>query len=130
MRVMPEDRTRYGFPLAEWHAAVTQARVALSEAAHDRRTVTYGELCAAVDVAVFPRSWAVLALIDEACSDEDFSRGTHPASLVVRASDGMPGDGYFAWAERAGLDVRDRRAFWESEVERVFTAFADERETA
>ena len=131
MRLMPEDRTRYGFPLAEWRAAVRQTRNALAEAAASRRTITYGELCRAVDIDVFPRSWALLALIDEACGgDEGFARGTHPASLVVRASDGMPGEGYFAWAERAGFDVGDRRAFWESEVKRVFEAFCDERESA
>ena len=111
--------------MPEWDAARAQARAELVARARARSTVTYLGLCVAIAIARFRAySWSFMALLDEACREEDAATGTILASLVVRRDTGMPGEGYFAWAGRAGYDVTDREAFWRREVSRVWDAHA------
>jgi hypothetical protein len=64
-------------------------------------------------------------LLGEVDAEADARLGCMTASLVVRADTGMPGDGYFAFAERElGRPVGDREAFWRAEVERVWDAYS------
>jgi hypothetical protein len=103
-----------------------ELRTMLVDAAVRRGTVTYGEISRRVfGGRVLPRSSAVMALVDDACDELDAGRDTVMASLVVRADTGMPGEGYFSWAERKGHDVADRRAFWRAQVERVWDSWAE-----
>lgn len=116
--------TRWGLPLATWAQARDQARAALVRCARERSCVTYSGLCDEITAARFrPYSWGLVALLDEACQEEDAVFGVFTASLVVRRDSGRPGEGYFAWAERAGLDITDREAFWQTEAERVWNAY-------
>jgi hypothetical protein len=120
-----ERGTRWGVPLAVWADARSQARAALLERARAGATLTYAELARAVPITGFqPRSWALMALLDEVCREEDPVHGVWIASLVVRRDTGIPGDGYFAYAEREGFDTSDRPAFWRERVQRVWNAYA------
>ncbi len=124
---MPED-TRYGFPAPAWEAAKEQANAFIQQRARNRRTLTYAELCREVTaITLKPRSWAIMGFLNEICTEADAKYGIMLATLVVRADSGLPGDGYFRHAERLGRDVSDPAAYWQSEAERVWAVFANER---
>jgi hypothetical protein len=121
-----ERETRWGIPLDQWAEARAHARAAMLERARVRATITYAELANAVAETGFrPRSWALMALLGEVCRDEDPVHDVWIASLVVRKDTGMPGDGYFAYAERDGFDVSDKPSLWREQVQRVWNAYAD-----
>jgi hypothetical protein len=125
-RVVGEKGTRWGIPLSQWADARELARAAMLARARARETITYAELAQAVsDTGFKPRSWALMALLGEVCRDEDPVHDVWTASLVVRKDTGMPGDGYFGYAEREGFDVSDRSAFWREHVQRVWNAYSD-----
>lgn len=118
--------TRYGFPPDAWERALEQAREHLIGVARRRATTTYSGLCSAVTaIDLKPYSFAMVAFLNEVCSRADAERGVMLASLVTRKDTGLPGDGYFDFAETLGRDTADRRAFWESEVGRVYAAYAE-----
>ena len=48
-------------------------------------------------------------------------------ACVCRKDTGLPGDGYFRHAAKLGRDVSDPEAYWQSEAERVWAVFANER---
>lgn len=123
---MPED-TRYGFPRADWERAKSEAKDFLVSCARRRETTTYSELCETVSaVHLRPYSFAMMAFLNEVCTEEDAAHGVMLASLVCRKDSGLPGDGYFRHAARLGRDVRDREAYWRSEVSRIHDAFPSE----
>lgn len=122
---MTASKTRWGLSPEDWDASKAQAKELLMCRAREGGTVTYGGLCETISAARFKAySWRLMALLEEICSEEDAERGIMLASLVVRADEGIPGRGYFAHAARLGRDVSDPRAFWESEVAKIYSAFA------
>jgi len=124
-RATREKDTRWGIPLAQWADARAGAREAMLAAARASQTITYSQLAQAVsDTGFRPRSWALMALLGEVCAEEDPVHDVWIASLVVRKDSGMPGDGYFGYAEREGFDVEDRAAFWREHVQRVWNAYS------
>lgn len=119
-------RTRYGMTPDAWDAARERVRGLLVRCARERMTTTYSAVSeAAAPAWLPPYSYGMVAMLDEVCSAEDVARGIVLASLVCTKATGMPGEGYFRHAERLRSDAVDRRAFWASEVERVFQAFAE-----
>jgi hypothetical protein len=125
VRGVNEAGTRWGVPLATWEGAREHARAAILARARAHGTITYAELAQEVSETGFrPRSWALMALLGEVCRDEDPVHDVWIASLVVRKDTGMPGDGYFAYADREGLDTSDRSAFWRERVQQVWNAYA------
>jgi len=122
-----QHETRYGFPKGQWERAKAEADAVLRECARKHRTTTYGELCRSITaIALKPRSWAMMAFLDEVCAEADAAHSIVLATLVVRADTGRPGEGYFRHAARCGHDVSDPDAFWRSEAERVFAALGGE----
>lgn len=118
---------RWGYTEAEWADLASELQRLLVEVASTRGTVTYGEIARRVfGGRVLARSSAVMALVDDASDALDEGRGTVMASLVVRADSGMPGEGYFEWAESAGYDVNDREAFWRQQAERVWESWGEQ----
>jgi len=118
----------WGFSPDEWAVARTRLTRLLSEVAASRSTITYGEVAKrALDGRVSARSGALMDLLGEVDAQTERARGVMIASLVVRADSGMPGDGYFLFAEdELGRTITDRGAFWQAEVERVWDAFASQ----
>ncbi|NTU70596.1 MAG: hypothetical protein HGB10_02045 [Coriobacteriia bacterium] len=119
-------RRTWGYSPGEWAALAVDLEALLAEAAAARSTVTYGEVARRVFRGrMSARSGALMDLLGEVDTAADARLGVMTASLVVRADTGMPGDGYFAFAERdLGRTIGDRRAFWEAEVARVWDAYA------
>lgn len=122
----------WGFSFDEWAAARSRLDSLLAEVATARSTVTYGEVAQRVfDGRVSARSGALMDLLGEVDRETQRVRDVMVASLVVRADSGMPGEGYFVFAqEELGRAITDRTAFWKAEVERVWDAFAAERSRA
>ena len=121
---MTETALRYGSPVADWERAKLQAKDFLTSCARRRATTTYSELCSMVDaIHLRPYSFAIVAFLNEICTEEDAVHGVMMASLVVRKDSGMPGDGYFRHAERLSRDITDRERFWRSEVEKVYAVW-------
>ena len=121
-----EQDTRWGVTLRVWADARESARTAILARARTGETITYAELAQAVSATGFrPRSWALMALLGEVCRDEDPVHDVWIASLVVLKDSRMPGDGYFAYAERDGFDTSDREGFWLAQAQRVWNAYAD-----
>lgn len=119
---------RHGHAVERWIEARDEARSTLVACARHRETIPYSELAASIQAIRFsPRSRAFHLLLEEICSLEDAARGVMLASLVVhKGGDRMPGMGYFSHARHLGRDTDALRAMWESEVERVFAAFAED----
>ena len=120
------QRSTWGFSEQEWADARDSLSLLLADAAAQRSTVTYGEVAkSALGGRVSARSSALMDLLGEVDSREDAERGIMIASLVVRADTGMPGEGYFHFAaEELGRPISDPRAFWLTEVERVWEAYS------
>lgn len=122
-----KQETRYGFPKEQWERAKAEADAVLRIHARQRRTITYGELCRSITtIALKPRSWAMMAFLNEVCAEADKAHDIVLATLVVRADTGRPGEGYFRHAARCGHNVSDPDAFWRAEAERVFAALGEE----
>jgi hypothetical protein len=69
----------------------------LIEAARERRPVTYGQLLAFFGRRVTPITVSALCRdLGRVCERIEARGGPDVACLVVRKSDGLPGEGYFA----------------------------------
>ena len=125
-------RRTWGFEPEEWERARATLTALLAEVAARRCTVTYGEVARRVfDGRVSARSSALMDLLGEVDAAIEAESGIIIASLVVRADTGMPGEGYFHFAEAdLGRKIDDPRAFWLAEAERVWTAYAGRAEEA
>ena len=117
----------YGLTADQWERAREELRAELVSTAAARTTVTYGELARRIQAADrHARSRALDALLQEACAAEDAAGRPTIGSVVVTRATGIPGDGYFCFADdRLGRDVSDRRAYWNAEITRVWDAWSD-----
>ena len=110
----------YGHTLEEWEQTREEIRQVLIQCARDERTITYSELVGMIRTIRFilPSSklWEILNQI--ASSEHPAGRGILTAVLVSKAS-GMPGKGFFDFAEKVGLRFTERRDFWTQERNRV-----------
>jgi hypothetical protein len=123
---MADEGTLYGFPVGDWERAKLQAKDLLAACARRRETITYSGLCEGVTaVHLRPYSFAIVAFLNEICTEEDEAHGVMMASLVVRKDTGLPGDGYFRHAGRLGRDISDRESFWRSEAQHVWAAYGE-----
>jgi hypothetical protein len=111
----------FGPPDAQWETAAGEMREILTECARRRCTITYGDLARSIGAArLEPRSQRFAALLGAACTFEDSEGRPMIGSLVVRKDTGISGAGYFRVARDLKHDVDDERAFWQTEVEKVY----------
>lgn len=121
------SRTIFGLSSQAWAQARSELSALLAEVAQKRGTITYGEAARRAFGGRFSaRSRALMTLLDEVDSAMFDERGIMIATLVVRADTGRPGEGYFAFAQRAGERFEDRDAYWTEQAERVWEAFEEE----
>ena len=102
----------------------------LLRAAREGRTLTYAEVLAHFEIRIAPRrAYALSRDLGEVCARNRARGEPELAVLVVRKSDGLPGEGFFksAWADgsydgpASGFPAR---AFIREQQDRVFTFFA------
>jgi hypothetical protein len=105
----------------EWTEAVAAARAVVIEAAHRRRTVTYGELRLAAfettGMKVGHNQYAELAMSINQRSDQCLL-----SAIIVQAASGEPGAGFLPYARSQGFD-----ASLSTLQRQVFDCFAHER---
>ncbi len=127
-KVKKPFRSTWGLTQEEWDSARARMQELLGEVARNRATITYGECVREIFGGRFsPRSTALAQMLEEVCTIEDARRGIMLGSVVVRKDSGIPGDGYFSFAEEdlgRPMDNVTKREFWEGEVERVWDSFA------
>ncbi len=84
----------------------------LQDAAREQRTLSYRALLAMGGRRVGPNNVrALMRVLTEVCRRSEARGEPDLACLVVRESDGLPGEGYFAAeAERGGPVLASRRA--------------------
>jgi hypothetical protein len=91
---------------------------------HAPEKITYQELARSMDPDVNPRDRRFKRLTNalyEVNKHEHDNDRPMIGALVVRASDGLPGEGFYWCAYKLGLKPDDSQeiAFWEAELERV-----------
>ena len=104
---------------AHWQQVRGDVRALLWRVAGSNGTRTYTEL--AEELGEFgPRSPRLHRLLDEICEETNLAYGLLLTAVVVKAGRySIPGNGFFATAERLGRHVGNRRAFWTCELQRV-----------
>ncbi|MCL1891499.1 MAG: hypothetical protein FWG00_05780 [Coriobacteriia bacterium] len=122
----------WGMSKDEWERQRERMRELLVGVAASRATITYGEISEIIFARRFSaRSSALAQMLEEVCTLEDADRGISLGAVVVRADSGIPGDGYFVFAQEClnrQLDPSNRascRQFWEEEVARVWALYAE-----
>lgn len=112
-------QTHYGHLVENWKVAKEEMRDILIGCARERRTITYGELSAAIQtIQIPPNSYGMSGMLTE-ISKEDVVAGRKGvlATLVVRKSDGRPGPGYFKSAVERGMNDEMLEAYWQEQFE-------------
>jgi len=133
-RARPAGDGRGGRELRDPHQGLLDADAlerALIQAAREGRTVSYRQLLAMGGRRVGPNNVrALMRVLAEVCRRVEARGEPDLACLVVRESDGLPGEGYFsAEAERGFVQRGGRRervraaqaaafAFWQEEFDR------------
>lgn len=114
--------TKYGFPATVWSSAKSEIMAILIEVARQRHTITYGDLALQLTtVSVHPYAYAFGALLREVCHDEEKAGRGLICALVVQKSSGLPGNGFFRYAERCGRNISDIKACWHTEVGSLYS---------
>jgi hypothetical protein len=100
---------------------------------HPQETITYQALARAMDPDVNPRDRRfkrlTTALLHVNTYEDEHQRPMLGA-LVVRASDGLPGDGFYWCAKKLKHEFEDDEAFafWQKELARVVEYWGDQPE--
>lgn len=102
----------------------------LIEIAKSRTTITYSE---AAESIAGVRANSIWPLLDDLNRYEAKQGRPMISAVVVNGSSGIPGDGFFTIARLLGRNAPDpksskqaRRAFWESELERLRRFWEDQ----
>jgi hypothetical protein len=106
----------YGHLLENWAAARAQMRAILVACARSGQMITYSDLSRSITaVHLPPYSYALSGMLAEICREEEAAGRPELAVLVVRKSDGRPGNGYFRAALARGLQEGDMEAYWQEQ---------------
>ena len=104
-----------------------QIRAVLRDCAHEKKTITYADLCDRVPDAPSHRSKRLYQLLGS-ISEETYRRDRiFLTALVVGADTDIPGVGFFtkmAFPCLGVTSVPDWVSFWERERDRVFQFYA------
>jgi len=96
----------------------------MTTVAKERQTVTYSELAGQLTTTYAPNGKPFADLLSDISRKTHAERGALLSAVVVHAGDGLPGDGFFTLAHELGLRFEDREAFWDSEIAKVYKAWA------
>jgi hypothetical protein len=102
-----------------------KACAAMKAAALDRTTITYTDLLGEIDWNVAPNSPQLTALLCDISAASLKRQGILLSAVVVNAEGerkDIPGPGFFKFAAHEGFEFDGERAFWEVELEKVYSA--------
>lgn len=110
----------FDHPLTLWEEAKEEARQILIQCAKEDRTIAPGELVHEIrTISLAPRSPALFEMLDQiAFAEYAVGRGILTVMVVAKGR-GMPGPGFYKFALRIGLKVKDKREFYIQERMRV-----------
>ena len=112
---------KYGLTTSKWKETKAEIRSILIDLAKNRQTITYGDLTAQLTTATLhPYSYAFGALLRQVCEEEELAGRGLMCALVVRKSSGIPGNGYFKYADTCGRDISNPKKCWQDEIERLY----------
>jgi hypothetical protein len=100
----------------------------MKAAAASASPITYSGLLTAMESRARPNSRYLTEILCEISATSLMKERSLLSAVVVNAGGkrkGIPGSGFFVFAKRQGLEVSDERAFWNVEVEKVYSAFRD-----
>lgn len=94
--------------------AYHEMRLILIGVAKLRTTISYSELTYRMTtVTLHVRAPQLYELLRQICRDEAAAERGYLCALVVRKSDGLPGQGFFKMLARNGYDCSDPQACWD-----------------
>lgn len=107
----------YGYDARSWEQAKSEAICAIIRQAGP---ISYSELAGHIRSIRFdPHDSSLHHLLGQISVEEDAAGRGMLSVLVVRQSDGMPGQGFFDLAQRLGRDISDRERCWVKETGEV-----------
>lgn len=121
----------WGMSPEDWAEKREHMRALLTGIAESGATISYGEVSQIVFGGHFSaRSSALAQMLEEVCTLENAARGAMLGSVVVRADTGIPGKGYYVFADdklRRDLNPADPascRRFWQREIQKVWETYS------
>lgn len=120
------QENRWGFEVATWEAAKTEAKQLLAGYARRRQMVPYSDFVRQIrSIDLEPHDPRLPPFLGEISSEESTAgRGMLTALIVHKSGDFQPGPGFFELARQLGHQFDDIEKFWVQEVKRVFEAWA------
>jgi hypothetical protein len=111
---------KFGFTLAAWERAKTEAVRAMVQAGKNDVLLTYSELASHIaSIRIEPHDFAMDRLLDEVSKDEHVAGRALLTALVVLKETRIPAQGFWSSAADIGCNVKDKLDFWQQEVARV-----------
>ena len=126
---MKRESFDHGYAEKAWEVAKAEARDAMVAVAGRRRPIAYSDLVAGIrSVDLEPQDDRLAHLLGEISTAEHAAGGGMLTVVVLRKhGDQMPGAGFFELARSLGHDTKDREAFWNAELEKVYGAWSPGR---
>ncbi|MEL6270534.1 MAG: hypothetical protein AAFU54_22775 [Chloroflexota bacterium] len=129
MRTIPDDLLWQGseaqlsdttgkrsFGMDDYEAIRADMLDVLKQVAAHGDTVSYSEFGRMLQTPLHHRNPALYNLLRDICYDEREAGRPNLCALVVRKSDGMPGQGFFTYGGLHGDEIDDPRTYWEAKV--------------
>jgi hypothetical protein len=119
---MARPGSHFGLTDEQWSEAKDEVRVAILDAAHDRRMTWYGEIAEQVSVIELdPHSALMSSLLGAVFEDEHADRRPALTSIVThKYGDKEPGKGFYDKARELGYRFSEPYVFWAQQVQDVF----------
>src|SRR5256885_1506323 len=126
---MRRTATQFGLIAQQWETAQEEVRLAILDAAHDRRMTWYGEVTTKVDVVNIDPYSALMNHLLGAVFEDEHAAGRPALTSIVTHKDGdkEPGLGFYAQARSLGYRFTEPYVFWAEQVQKVFTQYSRPR---
>ena len=112
---------------AEREATLDEMREILIGVAKLRTTISYSELTTLITtVGLHVRAPQYYDLLRDLCRQEEAAGRGFLGALVVRKSDGRPGQGFYKLMAKFGRDCSDPEACWQREVKQIYQTWGDD----
>ncbi len=115
----------FGFTIAQWDAAKSEAKAILAEHAKRGHTIAYSDFVKKLrSISLEHRDPRLFHFLGEISAEEDAAgRGMLTALVVHKDGDMKPGPGFFELARKLGRKTTDIEKFWIDELNKVFAVW-------